>query len=430
MTPPPPKSDRIERRRCLSIAAAAAAAALSRNVTAQVSAAGPAANTPPEGFIVDGLVTAAELAFLHGRQGSIAMLSGVVYDEVTIDEITFDRRTGCPQFIRFTQPRKRSRPLKVGDVYRLRVADRVLGVKRVAPIDAIYLRDENVAKIEATKRLSELKAEFRELPTEEQRRAGTERHLERAHRAVEKLAGTATLSVVETDSLIVLTSLPAAATRTLAGYAQSVDKQLNPMFGFPVNADVWHGKPMLALFADKRQFAAFEERIMDNPNHGGRPGIRWGDGTMMRTLVVEKMEPDVAWRIVWGYAGGRYSQTLSDARGFRFLWAGISDVVAYALVPKARDARKRRRNVAKDLKANGTLYGMLTATDVPLHKRELTAELTQYLATADAAAFAGLVQDSKLGFTVDEAFKRNYNVTPGAIARSFGRSLGAAGVTA
>ena len=97
------------------------------------------------------------------------------------------------------------------------------------------------------------------------------------------LPSPSTRRIEETQSTLIFTDYPPVATVELRTFVDKLNLQLNHLFGIPSGDSVWRGKAILAVFSSTARFGAFEETVMNNPNHAGRGGVRSSEVRFLQT---------------------------------------------------------------------------------------------------------------------------------------------------
>ena len=388
----------------------------------------PDANTPPEQIIVDGLLAPGELQSLIGQTGIVTLKSSVRHENSRIDSFQFDRRGGGLKFLKIAVDQRRSRTIKASDLYQILTPSRRVTVRYVAPTRQYYLRDQKVAIAQINQRLAETDASFEELPGENELGEANDEIRGFLNQAVESLRPLGVYRVDETDHVFVLSMLPPATVSTIAKQTGRVQNELNNQFGLPQNSMLFRGKPTLAIFPNKQHLGLFEEEAMNNPNHAGIAKLHTRRGSLVQTMLLETLNERFIKGIMWGHILGYYRISMSSSPGFKFIAFGLANLIPEELLPTTRD-KTRPKRVAEALRRDRTLYGVLTADDVPVDRRIFAIESAAFLRRTNPEAFRQFVVDSKLGFELDEALQRNFGIDKTAFAAALGRSMGVPGVT-
>lgn len=388
-----------------------------------------ASNQPPGDIQFDGLVTANEIERMTGMPMAIKMRSGLLITKVRVDELQFDRNQNGLKFVKYASDTGRTSTVKAADVYTFWVGNQRYELRYFPPTRQLFVINSNAADKVAQDRLAATRNEIRERPSDDEQDAATSEHRAFLTGAVEKLKDLGPFRIEETESTLILTDYPPAATAGLRTFVDNMNAKLNEMFGIPRGDLVWRGKAVLAVFSTPAMFGAFEERVMDNPNHGGRAGIRSGPKRFMQTAIAKKLDANVARGLSWGYSLGFAKRLHSNAQGAPWMNLGIANSVQFAIVPDRRRQATQRSNVTRQIKNAQSLLGLFDATRLEQERWPACGQLVQFLVRTDPIAFSQMFRDVKLGVPPEDALKQNFGSTKQELAHQFGNSLGVANVT-
>ncbi|MCO8124481.1 hypothetical protein NHH03_22265 [Stieleria sp. TO1_6] len=387
-----------------------------------------ASNQPPDGIRFDGLVSESELQNMTGQPLAIKLRSGRFIVKVTVDELQFDRKQNGLKFLKYLSETGRTSTVKVSDLYAFWVKNQRYQLRYFPPTQQLFVINAAAADATAESRLAAEGNTIRESLDDKEQVEATTEHRQFLEEAANKLKDVASFRIEETESTLIFTDYPPAATTGLRRFVDTMNEQLNHLFGIPMGDSVWRGKAILAVFSSPALFGQFEERVMNNPNHGGRAGVRSGPKRFLQTAIAKKLDQNVARGLCWGYSLGFANRLHSTARGVPWINMGIANTIQFAIVPDQRRQKSQRADVIRQIKNAGSLLGLLDATKLEQERWPLSGQLVNFLVTSDSIAFSQLFRDVKLGVPLEEALEQNFGASKAELADRFGRSLGVAGV--
>lgn len=385
-------------------------------------------NQPTGDARFDGLVSPEALSGLIGQPIVLKLKSGLLVFDANLESLQFDRRGHGLSFLKYKLSSGRSVTVKSADVYAMRIGLGRFHLRYYPPGNQLFLIDTKKASTVAANRLAATRRAPRTVLEEEAQREATIEHKKFLESAIKTLEKDGAFRIEETESTLLLTDLPESATRSLRTYVDALNESLNRVFDIPKGDSVWRGKAILAVFSSATKFGAFEERVMNNLNHGGRPGVRESNKRFLQTAIIREMNPNIARAICWGYSLGFANRLHSDARGVVWMKMGIAHMMQYAIIPAPRLQKQQREKLITQLKRHGSLLGLLRATKLEQDRWPLSGQLVEFLIARDAIAFGQLFRDTKLGVDLEDALQQNYGVTLDELAQAFGQSLGVANV--
>lgn len=388
-----------------------------------------AANEPPSEIRFDGLVDADTIEKLVGQPMAIKLQSGRFIVKVTLDELQFDRKQNGLKFVKYQSETGRKSTVKASDVYRFWIGDQRFHLRYFPPTQQLFVINSTEANELAQSRLAGMGKEIRDQPDDDEQAEATAEHKQFLEEAVKKLQRVGAFRIEETESALIFTDYPAAATTGLRTFVDNLNVRLNQMFGIPAGDSVWRGKPIVAVFSSPTRFGAFEEIVMNNPNHGGMAGVRGGPRRFMQTAIAKKLDANIARGLSWGYSLGFAKRLHSSAQGAPWMNMGIANTVQFEIVPDRKRQSTQRSNVTRQIKNAGSLLGLFDATKLDQERWPMSGQLVQFLIKSDPIAFSQMFRDVKLGVPADDALQQNFGVTKEELAVGFGKSLGIAGVT-
>ncbi|QDV41935.1 hypothetical protein Enr13x_17780 [Stieleria neptunia] len=397
-------------------------------MTLPVNASLAASNQPPAGIRFDGLVSAGELESLVDQPVAIKLRSGRFIVKVVLDALQFDRKQNGLKFLKYRSETGRTSTVKVEDLYMFWVGRQRFHLRYFPPTRQLFVINAAAADAAAEGRLAAQGKQIREQADEEQQAEATAEHLRFLEDAAKTLKDVGQFHVIETESTLLFTDYPAAATGGLRVFVDKLNQQLNQMFGLPQGDSIWRGKAILAVFSTPARFAAFEEQVMNNPNHGGRAGVRGGAKRFLQTAIAKKLDSNVARGLSWGYSLGFAGRLHSDANTVPWMNMGIANAVQFAIVPDRKRQSTQRSKVTRQLRNAGSMLGLLGATKLDQERWPMCGQLVQFLIQSDPIAFSQMFRDVKLGVPMEEALQQNYGLNEAALAARFGQSLGVPGL--
>ncbi len=381
-------------------------------------------NQPPREVQLDGVLSPEDLSALVGRPVVLKLKSGLLISNAQLESMQFDRGGHGLRFLTYELRSGRSVTVKSADIYAMRVGTGSYALRYYPPGKQLFLFDTKQANEVASSRLAASNQQLRVSPEEEDQREATNEHKKFLSDAAKTLKNVGDFRIDETESTLIFTDLPEPAVAPLRRYVDTINAQLNQIFGIPQGDSVWRGKAVLAVFSSVAKFAAFEEQVMNNPNHGGRGGVREGATRFLQTAIVAKFSPGIASGLCWGYCLGFTKRLYSDARGVPWLNMGIANVMQFAIVPDPKRQNGQRTRVIDQLKRDGSLLGLLRATKLDQDRWPTCGQIVQFLMARDPIAFGQMFRDVKLGIEIEDALQQNYAMSFDDLARVFGASMG------
>ena len=388
----------------------------------------PGANEPPEDIRFDGLVSREELIRLIGQPLAIKLNNGRLIAKVSLHELQFDRSKHGLRFLKYQEETGRPTSIKVTDLYAFWIGDQRYQLRYFPPTKQLFVVNTKVADALAESRLAASGKKLRDRLSEDEQKAATEEHKRFLQDAAKKLKSVATFFVDESETTLLFTDYPPAAMGGVKNYVDGLNQQLNQMFGVPRGDSVWRGKPIVAVFSSPSRFGAFEEKVMNNPNHNGLASVRSGPKRFLQTSIAKRFGPNDARALAWGYSLGFAQRLHSDHRSVPWMNMGIANVVQFAIVPDKKRQSSQRKQVATQIGRAQSLLGLLSATRLEQERRPLSGEVVRFLLSSDPIAFSQMFRDVKLGVPVDDALQQNFAIGKEQLAIRFGRSMGIAGV--
>ena len=387
-----------------------------------------ASNQPPAGIRFDGLVSVDELETLVDQPVAIKLRSGRFIAKVVLDELQFDRKQNGLKFLKYRSETGRTSTVKVEDIYMFWVGRQRFHLRYFPPTRQLFVINAVAADAAAESRLAAQGKKIREQADEEQQAEATAEHLRFLEDAAETLKDAGPFHIIETESTLLFTDYPAAATGGLRVFVDKLNGQLNQMFGLPQGDSIWRGKAILAVFSTPARFAAFEEQVMNNPNHGGRAGVRGGAKRFLQTAIAKNLDGNIARGLSWGYSLGFAGRLHSNANTVPWMNMGIANAVQFAIIPDRKRQSTQRSNVTRQLRNAGSMLGLLGATKLDQERWPMCGQLVQFLVQSDPIAFSQMFRDVKLGVPMEEALQQNFGMDEAALAARFGQSLGVPGL--
>ncbi|MCS7467124.1 hypothetical protein NZK35_10770 [Stieleria sp. ICT_E10.1] len=387
-----------------------------------------ASNQPPAGIRFDGLVSADELETLVDKPLAIKLRSGRFIVKVVLDELQFDRKQNGLKFVKYRSETGRTSTVRVDDIYLFWVGPQRFRLRYFPPTRQLFMINAAAADAAAESRLAAQGKQIREQADEEAQAEATAEHLRFLEAAAKTLSSVGQFHVEETESTLLFTDYPPAATAGLRTFVDKLNRQLNQMFGLPQSDSIWRGKAILAVFSTPARFAAFEEQVMNNPNHGGRAGVRGGAKRFLQTAIAKNLDGNVARGLSWGYSLGFAGRLHSDANTVPWMNMGIANAVQFAIIPDRKRQSTQRSNVTRQLRNSGSMLGLLGATKLDQERWPMCGQLVQFLVQSDPIAFSQMFRDVKLGVPMEETLQQNFGMDEATLAARFGQSLGVPGL--
>lgn len=381
-------------------------------------------NQPPQDVQFDGLLSPTELSALIGKPIMLKQKSGLLIFDAVLESMQFDRGGHGLRFLKYKLDSGRSVTVKSAEIYAMRIGRGSYALRYYPPANQLFLFDTKKANEVATGRLAASNQQLRRTPEEEEQTEATNEHKKFLSDAAKTLKDVGDFRTEETESTLIFTDLPGPAVAPVRRFIDATNGQLNRIFGIPQGDSVWRGKAVLAVFSSVTKFAAFEEKVMNNPNHGGRGGVRESAKRFLQTAVVRQFDANLARGLCWGYSLGFSKRLHSDAKGVPWLNMGIANVMQFSIVPDPKRQAGQRTRVIDQLKRRGSLFGLLKATRLEQERWLTCGQIVQFLMARDPLAFGQMFRDVKLGVEVQDALQQNYGMRFDDLAREFGASIG------
>lgn len=385
-------------------------------------------NVPTNNAYFDGLVSIGNLRELGDATLSLTMRSGATVANAKLTALVFNSLHHGVKFLRYETHAGETKSVKPIDIYSLELNGEPHHFRYWRPESQLFLVNTKVVFSAASKRLAEFRSGIRPLVEHADQMAATLRSKKFLGEAVGLLASAGTFRVVESQSALIFTDQPEPVAAEIGKKLDQLDAVLNEVFGLPDGRSIWNSKPIIAAFSTPSLLATFEERVMNNLNHGGRGSVRQSKERYLQTVVTDKFDESFARELCWGYSLG-YSQLLhSGFNRYKWMTSGIAQSVPDLVFPNKMISRQRRSIVIDHLRRHRSLVGIVTATRLDDSVRPVCCELVAFLHGLDPHAFSQLFRDIKLGIEPDRALRNSYGITERELAALFGQSLRVTGV--
>lgn len=385
-------------------------------------------NVPNGNAYFDGLVSMIALRELGDAKLSLTLRSGATIDHAKLISLVFDSRHHGVKYLRYRTHAGQTRTTKPIDIYSLEFNGKPYHFRYWRPDGQLFLVNTEVELEAAAVRLAEFRSGIRSLVEHADQKAATLRSRKFLTEATGLLASAGKFQIVESKSALVFTDLPNPVAVEIGEKLDHLDQVLNEVFGVPVGRSIWYSKPIVAVFTSTSLLAGFEERVMNNPNHGGKGSVRRMEERWLQTVTTKNLDETFVRALCWGYSLG-YCQLLhSDFNRYPWINAGIANTVPNLLLPDSLIARDRRAHNIKHLKRHQSLVGIITATRLDDSVKPLCGGVVSFLHQIDPLAFSQLFRDLKLGIEPGRALRNSYGITQEELASRFGRSLRVTGV--
>jgi hypothetical protein len=378
-----------------------------------------------EPLTFDGLVQ--EPAALEGMPMAVQFLNGITVKDSELVSFLQDRRTKAIQFVQYKDGGRKPKK-KAEEVYRMIINQVPYRLRFHQPSMGYYLIDELVSVNKVKSRLEAKEASFRHIAAEDETQAAVMKQKSFFDDAIKSLSNPA-LRTYESKFSLLMTDYPAPIAGRVGQYVDDLCVQMNKLNGIPVDANIWEGKVMVALFSNQPLFGAYQINAMKNPNFGASTIIYHNQSDkFMVSCHAKQLNSSLARRICWGVAGGYVARYRSNVKMPEWLRVGTREWVTTNMFPNRSKQKSKFAQIAKSLSRTRSLLGILSAEELDDNRIDTALLLVSHLANQNSGAFGQFFQDIKAGHEFEDALITNYGVTPNQLAASFGASFGVANV--
>ncbi|MEZ6090186.1 MAG: hypothetical protein R3C05_19595 [Pirellulaceae bacterium] len=376
----------------------------------------------------DGLVSQEQMEGLKGKPAVIRLSSGVVIDDARVLNFIADPRTGSTRFLQYQTGARRPK-VKVEDVHRILIDGQLHRFRYAGSTKSHYLINMVAAGTDVKDRLQNQDSSLREPQTEKEIIEAVADQAEILNQAERDLAPR-TLVRLETRYTLILSDFPAAQAQQVGVYLDNVCDDLNNLFGLPKHANIWRGKAIIALFHDNSAYAAFNKGVMQNPNFGNLTTILYHNRRRFAIVgICDRITPGVGRNLCSCLAAGYVARYRSDVSAPDWIERGISKNMVRRFFPDPKRDAAEDVEFRERLVRQGSLNGLLTATDINNERNPDCGNLVSFLVEADPRSFSEFFEDIKLGVPCEESMKLNYGIDFAQFATLVGRQYGCPNTT-
>jgi hypothetical protein len=363
-----------------------------------------------------------------GAVVTVELLSGKIYQKLEIAELKAGPVANTFRTLTF-KPSK-GNPSKIAPNTLLRLSTEANGFDVVSDpaAKAWLLLDVNQRNDVAEARLQARGYQLWQPPTTEEVEAAMKYYDELMAKAQAQFPQLR-FQRVETKYFVFYTDMPAGQVQGYIAQLDSMYDQMCALFGIPAGTNIWLGKCPVIAFLHQAAFEQYEAVTMENPIPGGGvAGLnhQWSDGRVV--TVCARGDDPIFFAVVLVHetAHGFLHRIRSNGRVPPWMNEGIAEWVSGVVVPQSDHIANRMAEAVPRIRTTNSLGGDFLDDDGMIERWQygVAATLTQFLLSADANAYRGLITAIKEGYTWREGLELTYGITPEELATAYGRQVG------
>lgn len=239
------------------------------------------------------------------------------------------------------------------------------------------------------------------------------------------------LQLYETKYFLFASDLQSSEARRWAAVLDRMYARLSDLFAVPKDTNIWRGKALVLVFAQRNTYNTFEQKYFHNDasNTGGTcHGAPNGD-----VKIAFYRASDDQW----------FSHVLVHESTHGFLhryrspvhvpsWAneGLAEFVAYDLLPQPGVIQATKNAARADLEANKNLSDFFSGNAIPNHRYSVAFTLTDYLIETNKKAYINFINAIKDSAPAEDALQESFHLTIPQLAQKFATAMGIHDLTA
>lgn len=234
------------------------------------------------------------------------------------------------------------------------------------------------------------------------------------------------LRLLETKYFLFYTDLQPAESRKWAYLLDKMYNRLCNLFGIERGINIWHGKALIFVFAQKKDYQRFWRDMLDiDPSWSDGMCHSRSDGQVIIAFYRQPDEMDFATILVHESVHGFLHRYRSPAHIVSWANEGLADVIAYELVPKSQQIPMKQRNARSEMKERGGLgQDFFTADQIEPWQYGVASGLTTYMIKQHKKGYVAFINGIKDGVSWKESLATNYGVALKRLVLFYGKSIG------
>lgn len=371
-------------------------------------------------------LTGDEAALKRGQKVDIYLQSGKRFDGVEITELQPGKQKNSFKMLGCTSSKGAKQKIQANTISHIATEGSGFDVVQDSATKAFLALDLSRRDEQAKDRLANSGHSLWEEPSEDDRKEAIENSKKLFEKAKE-LFPDHDFRFQETEFFLFFTDMPADQ---IAGYIANLDtmyRQLCLAFGVLPGKNIWKGKCPVIAFLDSDAFRQFEAVGMNNPSAQGAQGLchSSSNGDVVITVYRGNDPAYFATVLVHETAHGFVHRFRSNVHIVSWLNEGIADWIAGVAVPASNAVARRQSDSIALMRANGTMGGFfepgkrLSSTEYGT-----ASNLTQFMLQIDSNLYRAFLMAIKDGYSLEEALKLTYEISPQELVHNFGVSIG------
>ncbi len=235
------------------------------------------------------------------------------------------------------------------------------------------------------------------------------------------------LVLLETNFFLFYSDLKPSEARYWAGLLDKMYRRLAEMFGMDKNANIWLGKAVIFVFAERVDFINFEVSTFNSPVSDTIAGLchSYHDGRVVIAFYRQPYEMDFAALLVHESVHGFLHRYRSPENVTTWANEGLAEYISYELVPKGQGVPKARSEAVQHMKKYSDLGGnFFTADRLKFWQYGAAYDLTQFMIKQSKKRYVSFINGIKDGLPWEESLEQNYGVSLSRLVEAYGRSNG------
>lgn len=234
------------------------------------------------------------------------------------------------------------------------------------------------------------------------------------------------LRLLETKYFLFYTDLPSGEARKWAYLLDKMYHRLCNLFGIAKGTNIWHGKALILVFAQKKDYQQFWRTMLDiDPGWSDGMCHSRSDGQVVIAFYRQPDEMDFATILVHESVHGFLHRYRSPVHIVSWANEGLADVIAYELVPKSRQMPIKQRNAKSAMIERGGLgKDFFIADQIEPWQYGVASGLTTYMIKQHKKGYVAFINGIKDGVSWKESLATNYGVALKRLVHFYGKSIG------
>lgn len=213
---------------------------------------------------------------------------------------------------------------------------------------------------------------------------------------------------------------------------QMYDRVLS-MFDVPAGTNIWHGKCIVFVFADDRDYREFYSAFFGQGAPGAAKGLctQFGDGRVYVTFHHDPGDPDREFGHLFVHEAthGVIHRLYSPVPIPSWLNEGLAEYWALQINGFSQRVRYRQQQARERVKRSGDMAGYFTAAQIQPWEYGLAYDFVDYLLDRDRVGTFDAFREIKAGRPWVDAFTQGYGTPLTELVEGYGRErLGVRGL--